>query len=301
MALFVGKMLGVIELKCPVRNILLHRRKPAPSRSFVFAIALGIIFATVAAMGGLSTVEADAGAFWQHDPSSRSSSQRHSESDASMPFRAGEKLEYRVSWAAFSNAASVELAVPERRDLFGWQTWHFRAVAHTVGSVRSLFTIDDQFDSYADASTLESHQYESHLNELGRIEDKVWHLVAQGQSPRAPGPYTIVAPGTLDPLGALYALRNVNWQQTPEIRAPVYDGKDLYEMDADRDAANEPMEVAAGNFSTSHVSIRLFEYQKEVPGIHFVVWLDNAGSHAPVLMRAELPVGTFRVELTSAQ
>lgn len=279
----------------------MHKQRSVSTRNFVFAIVLGIIVGTFAAMGGLSPVVADAGAFWQHGPSSRSSSQRSSASDASVPFHAGEKLEYRVSWAAFSNAASAELAIAERRDLFGWQTWHFRAIAHTVGSVRSLFTIDDQFDSYADASTLESYQYESHLNELGRTEDKVWHLVAQGQSPRAPGPYTIVAPGTLDPLGALYALRNVNWQQTPEFRAPVYDGKDLYEMDAHRDAANEPVEVVAGNFSTSHVSIRLFEYQKEVPGIHFVVWLDNAGSHAPVLMRAELPVGAFRVELTSAQ
>lgn len=300
MACPLQKCLEVAELKCRVRNILLHRRKPVPARNFLLAIVLlGITVAIVAAMAGLPPVAA--GAFWQHDPSARSSSQPGSASGASAAFRAGEKLEYRVSWAAFSNAASVELAVPERRDLFGWQTWHFRAAAHTIGSVRSLFTIDDQFDSYADVATFESHQYESHLNELGRTEEKVLRLVAQGQSPRAAGPYTIVAPSTLDPLGALYALRNVNWQQTPEFRAPVYDGKDLYEMDARRDAANEPVQVAAGSFSTSHVSLRLFEYQKEVPGIHFVVWLDNAGSHVPVLMRAEMPFGTFRVELTSAQ
>lgn len=246
-------------------------------------------------MPSLSPLTTEAGAISQHDPPARNSS------SLPTPFHAGEKLTYRVSWSAFSNAASIELAIPERRDLFGWQTWHFRAVAHTVGSVRSLFTVDDQFDSYADASSLESHQYESHLNELGRTEDKVWHFVAQGQSPQAPGPYTIVAPRTLDPLDALYSLRKVDWQRTPEFRAPVYDGKDLYEMDAHLDAANEPVQVAAGNFSTSHVSIRLFEYQKEVPGIQFVVWLDNEGSHAPVLMRAEVPVGTFRVELTSAQ
>jgi hypothetical protein len=265
------------------------------------AILLGLTVTIVAATRGLSPVGADGGTLWQNDAARRSSIQPETTKDAPVPFRAGEKLTYRVSWAAFSNAASVELAVAERRDLFGWPSWHFRAVAHTVGSVRSLFSIDDQFDSYADLATLESHQYESHLNELGRTEDKVWHLVAQGQAPRAPGPYTIVAPGTLDPLDALYTLRGVEWQRTPESRAPVYDGKDLYEMDARRDAANEPVRVAAGDFSTSQVSIRLFEYQKEVPGFHFVVWLDNGGSHAPVLMRAEIPFGTFRVELTSVQ
>ena len=39
-----------------------------------------------------------------------------------MPFRAGETLNYNVSWAAFSTAASVQLNVNERRSLFG--KWH---------------------------------------------------------------------------------------------------------------------------------------------------------------------------------
>src|ERR1700690_466012 len=70
-----------------------------------------------------------------------------------MPFRAGETLNYRVSWAAFSTAASVQLNVNERRSLFGWQTWHFRAVSRTLSPVSSLFPVDDQFDSYTDADS----------------------------------------------------------------------------------------------------------------------------------------------------
>src|SRR5579863_5574972 len=83
-----------------------------------------------------------------------------------VPFRAGEKLEYSVSWASFTAAASVELSDLERRNLYGWQTWHFRATAHTAGTVRTLFPIDDEFDSYTDAATFESRQYEAYLNEL---------------------------------------------------------------------------------------------------------------------------------------
>ena len=48
-----------------------------------------------------------------------------------MPFRVGETLNYRVSWATFSSAASVQVSIPEHRDLFGWGTWHFRASIHT--------------------------------------------------------------------------------------------------------------------------------------------------------------------------
>ena len=88
--------------------------------------------------------------------------------DQPMPFHPGETLNYRVSWAAFTSAAQIQLSVPERRDLFGWQTWHFRATAHTENPVAALAPIDDQFDSYTDTASLESRQFESHLDELGK-------------------------------------------------------------------------------------------------------------------------------------
>ena len=214
-----------------------------------------------------------------------------------MPFRAGERLDYRVSWSAFSEAASVQLSVPERRDLFGWQTWHFRAVAHTLSPVRSLFPVDDQFDSYTDTTTLESRQYEMHLNEMGKTTDKVLHLAASGQRSRAPSPTVLVLPGTRDPLGALYALRGVDWQRTPEFRAPVYDGTDIYEMHAQRDAPNETVKVDAGSFLASRISIRVFQHEKELPAIHFIVWLANDAARTPVLMQADLPFGKLQAEL----
>jgi hypothetical protein len=217
-----------------------------------------------------------------------------------MPFRAGETLTYRVAWAAFSNAASVELTVPERRDLFGWATWHFRAAARTVSPVRALFTVDDQFDSYTDAATLESRRYETHLDELGRKQDQVLHFVATGQASRAPGPNVVVLPGTRDPLGALYALRGVDWQRTPEFRAPVYDGRNLYEMRAGRQNPGETVNVAAGKFTAARIVIRVFQYEKELSAIHFALWLANDPARTPVLMQADLPFGSLRAELTSA-
>src|SRR4029077_515123 len=220
-------------------------------------------------------------------------------SDVVMPFRVGETLKYQVAWATFTTAASVQMNVAERRDLFGWGTWHFRAVAHTVSPVRSLFAIDDQFDSYTDAASLESRQYEMYLNEMGKKQDRVIHLLPMGQGPRGDLPRVVVLPGTRDPLGALYALRGVDWQKTPEFRAPVYDGRDVYELRARVVAANEAITVAAGNYSASRISIHLFQRDKEVPGMSFSAWLAHDPARTPVLMQADLPFGNLRVELTS--
>jgi hypothetical protein len=221
--------------------------------------------------------------------------------EQAMPFRPGETLNYRVSWAAFSNAASLQLTAPERRDLFGWQTWHFRGVAHTLSPVRTLFSVDDEFDSYTDATTLESRQFEMHLNEMGKSLDHVLHLAATGQPSHAPAPIVMVMPGTRDPLGALYALRSVDWKHTPEFRAPVYDGRDVFEMRAQRESTGESVKVAAGTFSAARVSIRVFQSEKEVSAVHFSVWFADDAARTPVSFQADLPFGNLRGELTSSQ
>jgi hypothetical protein len=217
--------------------------------------------------------------------------------DAPMPYRVGETLNYRVAWTAFSEAADATLTVAERRDLFGWSTWHFRVSTHTVGSVRSLFEIDDQFDSYTDTSTLESRQYEAYLNELGRKKEQMIRLLPPGETSQAPGPSVAVLPGTRDPLGAFYVLRGVDWKATPEVTAPVYDGHDIYEMRAKLEAPSDQISVAAGNFSCARVSIHVFQHDKEISGISALVWFANDAARTPVQIEAELPFGNLHVEL----
>ena len=228
-----------------------------------------------------------------------SAGQPKAKPEQAMPFHVGEKLNYRVAWATFSDAADVQLTVPEKRDLFGWKTWHFLAAVHTVKPVRSLFTIDDQFDSYTDAVSLESRDYEDYLNELGKSQTDVLHLIPKGEQPRAPGSAVVVLPGTRDPLGMLYTMRAANWQQTPEMRAPVYDGRNLYEMHANIESAADPIQVDAGAYKAFRIAIRLFQNDKEDPLIHFTLWLANDPERTPVRIAAQLPFGTLRVDLTT--
>jgi Protein of unknown function (DUF3108) len=217
-----------------------------------------------------------------------------------VPFRAGETLNYRVAWAAFSNAASLELSVPERRDLYDFKTWHLRAVTHTLNPVRRLFELDDQFDSYTDAATLESRQFETHLNEMGKISDQVLHLSPSGQPVHSPGPVVIVSPGTRDPLGTLYSLRAQDWHHAPDFTAPVYDGRDLFDMRAHCEALTEYVRVAAGNFSAARIAVHVFQYEKEVSSIRFEIWIANDPARTPVVIEATLPFGNIRAELLSA-
>ena len=107
-----------------------------------------------------------------------------------VPFRSGEKLDYRVLFSKFSvNAAQIEISVIEQRNFFGHPAWHFRAAAHTMDTTRVLFAIDDQFDSYTSAASLFSLQYEMYLHEQGKSQTNLYRMTADGDpAPIGPAP-----------------------------------------------------------------------------------------------------------------
>jgi len=70
-----------------------------------------------------------------------------------------------------------------------------------------MFELDDQFDSYSDAATLSSLQYEMHLNERGEKQESIQRMITNGTESAAPNAtQTHVVPGTRDPLGLMQYL-----------------------------------------------------------------------------------------------
>jgi len=218
---------------------------------------------------------------------------------ASVPFQSGESLEYRVLFSKYSvNAAKIETSVIEQRSFFGHPAWHFRASAHTIDTMRTLFPIDDEFDSYTSAANLFSLQFEMYLHEQGKSQTNVYRMTGEGDP--APNNVTAlrVAPGTRDAIGFLYDLRSADWQRTPELRAPVFDGHRLYDVVARIDTPQGNIVVPAGTLPAFRVAIRLFDHGKELTDTRLWVWIERDAPHAPVLVEAEIPFGTARIELT---
>lgn len=214
------------------------------------------------------------------------------------PFAVGEVLNYRLIWAVFSNAAAVQLVVVETRDFFGTPVWHLRASAHSQVPLRSLAVVDDQFDSYADIATLESKQYEMYLDEMGEKQKTLARFVITNPANQGLGSAVLVKRGTRDPLAALYLLRTVDWQRTPEIRAPVYDGEDLYEMRAHVEGAGETIPVAGSDLKTTKIVVELFR-GGHLSRTRCSIWFSQNAARLPVLIQAEVPYGSVRGELVS--
>jgi hypothetical protein len=217
---------------------------------------------------------------------------------APVPFRLGETLEYRVLFSKYSvNAGTIETSVIEQRDFYGHLAWHFRASAHTMDTMRLLFAIDDQFDSYTSAASLFSLQYEMHLHEQGKEQTSLYRMTTDAD----PAPKEVTAlrvvPGTRDAINFLYSLRAVDWQRTPELRATVFDGRRLYDAVARIDTPQGMVRVPAGDFSAFRVAIRLFDHGKEITDTRLWLWIARDAARTPVLIEADIPIGTSRIEL----
>jgi hypothetical protein len=221
---------------------------------------------------------------------------------AGLSLRSGEVLEYTADVAKLSHVANLRLQVAEQRNFLGKGAWHLQAFAHTESPLRMVFELDDQFDSYSDAGTLSSLQYEMHLSERGQRVDSVQRLTTTGKEP-APENATQarVLPGTRDPLGMMQYLRNVDWTKTREVRGPVYDGRKLYDVRASLAEASEAVTVPAGSYTATKVEIRVFDEGAEMKDAHFFVYLDHNSTRTPVLLEAVLPFATARVALKSSR
>jgi hypothetical protein len=225
---------------------------------------------------------------------------RTSTRDVAVPFNAGEHLSFRVIWSKFSvNAATIQLAVVERRDFFGRAAWHFRALAQTIDTMHVIYPLDDQIDSYTDAAQLNSIQYEMYLHEQGKQQTNSWRLISDGSAAPANVTAARVSPGTRDPISLLYLLRSTDWKSTPQLRAPVFDGKNLYDVVARLESPSEQAVVPAGQFTASKIIVRVFDHGQELGTTHFTVWLAQDATRMPVLVETELPIGTARLEMTA--
>jgi hypothetical protein len=222
------------------------------------------------------------------------------EADPGLPLRTGEVLDFTADVAKLSNVANLRLQVAERRSFLGKNAWHLQAFAHTESPLRMVFELDDQFDSYSDAGTLSSLQYEMHLSERGQKVDSIQRMTATGKEP-APADATEarVLPGTRDPLGMMQFLRRVDWVKTPEVRGPVYDGRKLYEVRAALAGSAEAVTVPAGSYTANKIEIRVFNGGEEMKDAHFYLYLDHDPLHTPVLLEAMLPFASARVALKS--
>jgi hypothetical protein len=216
------------------------------------------------------------------------------------PFRNAESLTYSGAWVSVSDVLAIQLRANDDRPFSAHPEWHFQARLQTKNPLHYVLAVDDHFDSYSAHTDLAGEQFEMHLNEGSKVENHILRITPS-QAPLPAGTTQVqLLHGTRDALGFLYYLRAVNWQQTTEVRSPVFDGRKVYDVHATVVTPRSDLAVAAGKFTATGLSIRPFFNGKELADTKITLWIAQDSARTPVLIELVLPFGSGRVELTQA-
>ncbi len=221
---------------------------------------------------------------------------------ADLPFQAGEKLAYRISWSNFMEAGKAELAVTQTGP--GSPTlYRFLLIAATTPAISTIYPFKDEFSSLYDTAAGAPSHFEKRFVERKRVVretvdfDQFGRLAAIAV-PRKPVQKVPIELGTQDPVSALYLIRTLNFKPGLQISFPVLDGGKIYLLDL-HVAGTDLISTQAGSFNTYRIEIRLRREGLALNDKRITLWLSNDAKRLPVLIAVNLSLGSALIELTS--
>jgi hypothetical protein len=211
---------------------------------------------------------------------------------SSVPYLAGEKLTYTVSFSNFTSAGHIELFNAGRGRFFNREGFELRARVQSVGVVRAaLYAIDSEYTSYVDPQT--GLPYRTRVQNLEGVGAAQAAAIAAGQPP----PAVEATPTTYDLLSALYRLRAMPLAAGATYRLSAQGESAQYEVEA-RVVGRETVKTAAGSFNAVVTQLRARGAASDYrPRIYFT----DDERHVPVLLTAKLKTGELRAELASSE
>jgi Protein of unknown function (DUF3108) len=220
----------------------------------------------------------------------------------SLPFQAGEKLSYRISWSNIVEAGTAELDV--MAEAGKPNSLRLQAKAVTSAAVAANYPFKDDFVSHFDVVTGSPWLYEKNFTERKRVvRDRVAFNQSQrtalftnsrNQSKQMP-----IELGTQDPVSSLYALRSLGLTPGMQVTFPVLDGGIQYALEA-RVVAAELITIKLGSFNAYRVDVNLRRESGPVLNRSITAWISADARKLPVLASVALPVGAAVIELVSA-
>lgn len=214
------------------------------------------------------------------------------------PFGVGERLNFNVSWSNFPTAAIVEIEVTERGLYFGQDSFQIRTKVETTGQVRSLFgEIDNQYISYISPNNAVPHRVVNSIRQGQRQAEETIILDQSKQQAIFPDDSTVAIPaGTYDLTSLIYGLRLRSLPESGKQRLTALYGKELIEAEA---VVTNRERVTTQTGTYNAVCVKFYP-QKHLSKYRAYVWFSDDQRKLPILIKAKLPFGEVRAELTSA-
>ena len=225
----------------------------------------------------------------------------HARVDNYMPFKPGEKLEFRIHYG-FINAGSASMEV-KQSSVNGKPTYNLICKGQSEGSFDWFFKVRDTYESQFDVKTMNPVTFKRRVSEGGYKINRDYtfyqndKLIDDGKHNEK----ILVPANVQDILSAFYYARTIDFSKIKE--------GDAIELYSYLDYEVWPLKVRFKGIEKVKVGKETFECMRFVPIIQegrvfkdendMSVYISNDKNKIPVLAEAEILFGSIKMELTS--
>ncbi len=223
-----------------------------------------------------------------------------------LPFRAGEKLNYKLTWMGIPVGSAV-FTVGEATKFAGKPVWTFSMEARTNSFADRIYKVRDQLRSWATPKMKRSVHHTKRAREGSYHRDIVvsfdWRkrLATYRNSKKVFKPRKVFV-DTYDPLALLYGFRCRKWDKPGNLIMSVSDGLKTIRADV-RVHGREEVEIGGELIDSWKVTPELKDVGgifKRSKGATMEVWVSTDRRHIPLRLRSKVIVGSFTATLVSA-
>ena len=229
-----------------------------------------------------------------------------------LPFKAGEQLEYSVSWERVP-AGTARFEVKEHTAVDGQKAWYFVLEARSNSFVDWFAKIRDRLESLADPTLTRSLLYKK--TQKGKSNKEVvvefdWDKkTATYSNFGGRRPPIEIPDNAFDPLASFYKLRTLNLDQAGDGGDPqslffsVTDGKKCFIQEG-AVTRRESLSIASGTYDTVLIvpSVRYFSgvfKKSDNPTVR--VWVSTDDFQLPVRIKIKVFIGSLVFDLVSIE
>jgi hypothetical protein len=219
----------------------------------------------------------------------------------SPAFKPGERLNYTVKWNDMI-AARVVMAADQAQDKQRGNAYKVEIKVDTVGVVKDIIQVSDQFIAFLDPKThlpfrAERNILEGPKNEKGlTVFDQEKHLATVAdEKPVA------IAPETHDIASIFWAIRKIDLKSSANEKIQGFNsGEKKMFVTFVEVGKREELTTAAGKFETVQLIIKLQDQKQPSDKYSIRMWITDDAQRLPVLITAQPPFGKVRMELVDS-
>lgn len=216
-------------------------------------------------------------------------------------FNAGEKLTYVLHYG-FVNAGEATLELKETdREVNGRKMLHAVGKGKTLGAFNWFYKVEDRYETYMDEQGVFPYLFIRRVNEGGYkiSQDYTFNQARQKVVTEKEKTFE-VSPHIQDMLSSFYFARSLDFSEAKK--------GDTYTFDCFLDEETFPLRMKYLGKETIKLRKGKFRCMKFVPVVQegrvfksnedLEVWITDDGNKIPVLAKANIAVGSIKMELT---